>query len=108
MNEDKVDITIEEDEELKRLMALYEPIIGKEPQLTSSFMEVYAALSAGETGIIIKVPNEPREIVLLSIDPETGNIIYANPLEKPKEKGGFTLTRDELVELMEAGGIAFL
>ncbi|MCD6309666.1 MAG: hypothetical protein J7M18_03065, partial [Candidatus Eremiobacteraeota bacterium] len=98
---------MEEDKELKRIMALYEPVIGKKPRLSSSFDEVYEKLVKGEKGIIVKLAGEPREIVLLALDPSTGNITYANPLENPSEKGGFTLTKDELKDIMDSGGIAF-
>lgn len=97
-----------EDNELKILMALYEPIIGKEPRLSFSFDDVYEKLTGGGTGIIIKLPGEPREIVLLSMDQETGNITYANPLERSKNAAGFTFSVDDLKKLMDTGGIAFL
>lgn len=98
----------DKDNELKILMALYEPIIGKKPRLSSSFDEVYEKLLDGATGIIIKLPGEPREIVLLSMDQETGNITYANPLERSKKTAGFILCVEDLKKLMDTGGIAFL
>ena len=97
-----------EDQEMQRLQALYEPIIGKKPQLTSDFAAVYACLAKGEKGIIIKFPNEPREIVIMKLEPVTGIIRYADASAEKAPPGGFSMTKGDLEKLMASGAVAFL
>ncbi len=98
---------MEPDLEMQQLMALYEPIIGRKPRVSHDFAEVDKCLRAGEKGIIIKYPGEPRAIVILSIDP-SGEIRYADAGADAPPPDGFSMSADQLKSLMESGATALL